>query len=305
MKKQPVNRIIKQLFTLSLSILFVPALFSSNFARAEISKSVGTGTVNWSTGKIRVTGSGVPPKEGLRSQKRLLARRSAVADAYRQLAKLLQEIKVDGTKLVEDYQTKSDLIRTQVSVLIKGAREVEQKDQNENNIKVIMEVNIYGVNSLASVMQPAIFKDKKIPQRSTRRESPQPLSISDIPKDINYTTEISGTYTGVIVDCRGLDVQPAISPSILDSKGQEIFIGNRALDPDFIITKGIVAYSSTIEEALMLKRVGKKPLILRAIETNGVNKTDAVLSNLASKLLLSADRTSDFLKDSNVVFVID
>ena len=51
---------------------------------------------DWNAGVIRATGMGVPTTGAVGAQARMLARRAAVADAYRQLLELTEGVQVDS-----------------------------------------------------------------------------------------------------------------------------------------------------------------------------------------------------------------
>ncbi len=73
----------------------------------------------------------------------------------------------------------------------------------------------------------------------------------------------SFAYTGLIIDAHGLEVYPTMSPMVYDTIGREIY-GKMNVDPDIVITHGIVGYTYSIEEA-MQEIAGEHPLIVRAV----------------------------------------
>ncbi|MBR3961267.1 MAG: LPP20 family lipoprotein, partial [Clostridia bacterium] len=79
---------------------------------------------NWNTGTIQVTGTGVsnPALARTSAHASMMARRAAVADAYRQLAEAVQGMQVDAETTVEQMMLTSDIVKTRVSAVIRGAR---------------------------------------------------------------------------------------------------------------------------------------------------------------------------------------
>ncbi|MBC7545786.1 MAG: hypothetical protein H7338_23895, partial [Candidatus Sericytochromatia bacterium] len=75
-----------------------PTVVSWQPAKADMVQSVGggKGSVDWTTGTIKVTGSGAPPDRGTTASKRLMALRAARADALRQLGEIINGVKVDS-----------------------------------------------------------------------------------------------------------------------------------------------------------------------------------------------------------------
>ncbi|MBQ7705869.1 MAG: hypothetical protein IJT73_10695 [Selenomonadaceae bacterium] len=107
-------------------------------------------------------------------------------------------------------------------------------------------------------------------------------------------------YTGVIIDCRGLGLQRAMSPVIKNENG-EIIYGDKDLDFDKITEIGMASYANNMNET---ERAGDHPLILQATKLNNFN-SNPVLSNADSNRLLIANEISGFLKDCKVVFLTD
>lgn len=257
----------------------------------DVVQKVGAdGEIDWSKGVIRVTGSGAPPDKGNAAQKRLMAKRAALSDARRQLLEVINGVHVSSETVVKDFVTESDVIKTKVEGVLQGAQQIgDEKYMSDGSVDVIMEVSLYGKNSLASVVMPEeVKKIKKDDEPDTKLEA----------------APIAEEYTSVIVDCKGLGVQPAMSPSIKDFDGGEVYIGDLPIDPDQVINEGIVAYAYNMGEAKKVERAGSKPLIIKASKVIGGFKADVVISNSEAKKLLGADAKSSFLKDFKVIFAI-
>jgi len=274
--------------------------------QAQAIQTMGAGTIDWTNGSMKVTGSGAPPAKGSAAQKRLMARRAAVADGYRQLAELINGVRVDSETIVKDFVTESDTIRTQVSALIKGAKIGDTRYLSDGSVEVDMMLGMYGRNSLSSVVQPTVLKDHQV-NHPTPAKTPEPTVVRTPEPPIEPSTpDYSGTgYTGVIIDCKGLGVAPGMSPMIMDANGKEVYIGDRPIDPDMVVNIGIVGYMRSMSEAKSSSRVGKNPLVIRANQAGGKTRVDAVLSSQNAQLLLQADSRKSFLSESKVIFVID
>lgn len=244
----------------------------------------GVGEIDWTTGVIKVTGSGAPPDRGSVAQKRLMAERAAIADAYRQLAEIINGVRVDSETVVKDFVTESDVIKTQVSAFIKGAQKVGKRYLSDGSVEVDMVVKLYGDSGLTKILEP-----------QKQKTTPPPPKVEPVP--------VSENYTGVIIDCRNLKLQPAMSPAILDKDGGEIYIGKLPIDPDKVINEGIVAYTSSMEQAKQSKRAGSNPLIIKAIKISGNFKSDVVIENKDAQTLLGANEKTKILDKANVVLL--
>ncbi len=75
---------------------------------------------------ISVTGQGVAPMNtSSPAQAYALAKRAAIADAYRAIAEKVQGVRIDGQDLVKDMMIKRSVIRTSVKAMVRNANVVE------------------------------------------------------------------------------------------------------------------------------------------------------------------------------------
>jgi len=75
---------------------------------------------------ISVTGQGVAPMNtSSPAQAYALAKRAAIADAYRAIAEKVQGVRIDGQDLIKDMMVKRSVIRTSVKAMVRNANVVE------------------------------------------------------------------------------------------------------------------------------------------------------------------------------------
>ncbi len=75
---------------------------------------------------ISVTGQGVAPMNTTSpAQAYALAKRAAVADAYRMIAEKVKGVRVDGEDLIKNMMVKRSTVRTSVQAMVKNANVVE------------------------------------------------------------------------------------------------------------------------------------------------------------------------------------
>lgn len=109
------------------------------------------------------------------------------------------------------------------------------------------------------------------------------------------------SYSGVIVDCRGLGLRTSASPVIKNENGKIIY-GDKNLDFDLINEIGMAEYTTSIQDSTA--RAGAHPLIVRAVKLDNFN-CNPVLSNNDAERVLLANGTSEFFKELKVVFLTD
>lgn len=112
------------------------------------------------------------------------------------------------------------------------------------------------------------------------------------------------TFTGLIVDARGLNARPALYPRILAEGGKTVY-DIATPNPNAAIDEGLVEYQRALEEAQKLSRVGTNPIIVKAKQIGGKYGADIVLSEEDARKILDANRQGRFLSKAKVVVVID
>lgn len=91
---------------------------------------------------ISVLGQGVAPMNtSSPAQAYALAKRAAVADAYRLIAEKVKGVKVDGQDTIENMMVKRSTVRTSVNAMIRNANVVETTFK-EGLCEVEMEITI-------------------------------------------------------------------------------------------------------------------------------------------------------------------
>lgn len=267
------------------------------------------GKIDWQYGVIYGKGVGpIPSNEPNRAKAYLKARRYAQMAALENLLMVIDRVRVDSTAYAEDFEVRSERIRTEVRGFVKGAELVSERMVTLNGapaVEVTMAVRMYGEEGLGRILLP------EAAAQSARASTPPPIVTRSVTAPVTpapaapQVAQPANAYTSVIIDTRGLGIRPAMSPKIRRQDGSEVW-GTVNASQDFVIDHGIVAYAKTLEEAKANRRAGGNPLILRAV---GYAKTpgrcDPVLSDNDVRLLLTANETSGFLNEYRVIFVID
>lgn len=253
---------------------------------------------DWNANKIQVTGMGVAPRNAVSpAHASMMARRAAIADGYRQLAEVIQGVQVDAETTVEQMMLKSDVVKTKVSTVVKGAQIVSEGELAGGGYSVTMEIPLFGGNnSLANAVieRTTVIEPFPAPAPDYVPPTPPAPSVPSVPSAPSV-----GKYTGLIVDCRGVgSLRPVMSPVILDANMKTIY-GHKNLDCDKIIREGMASYAHNQNDAV---RAGSNPLVVRAIGIDDLN-ADPILSMEDTNLVLYENETSHFLDNTAVVFL--
>ena len=118
-------------------------------------------------------------------------------------------------------------------------------------------------------------------------------------------------YTGLVVNAKGTRLQRGMTPSIYSEDGQLIFAGIGAGE-DQLVAKGLVAYATTLEEAVGHERLSvsdifpiRLPLVVDAQGVRGLPATDVVIGDADARLIERAASAYDFLGRFAIVIVHD
>lgn len=109
----------------------------------------------------------------------------------------------------------------------------------------------------------------------------------------------NGGFTGLIVDCRGLDLNPVMSPVIRNAENEPIY-GYKNLDYDKVVSIGMASYAKNLNENT--ERAGKNPLTVKAIRVENHNSYPVISTEDANKVLVE-NGASHFLDNCAVVFI--
>ena len=113
-------------------------------------------------------------------------------------------------------------------------------------------------------------------------------------------------YTGLLVDVRGLGLQPSIAPRVLSAAGHVIH-GAATVDRRLAADYGVAGYNDDIDRAYKSERLGGEaanPFVVRATGTAGRYSGDAILDNFDAAQVLQADEAGDFLRQGRVTFLL-
>jgi hypothetical protein len=220
-----------------------------------------------------------------------MALRAAKIDAYRNLLEVTKGVRVDSTTIVKDFTVESDIINAQVEGLVKGAKVVNQEYMSDGTVEVTVRMPLSGN-----------FSQVVIPKALDRRRSMAP---PDIPPSAPTTPAPAGeVFTGMVVDARGLQTRPAMSPKILDENGKEVY-GSMNVDREYAIQQGMSGYARDLTAAQSNPRVTNNPVSVKGLKTEGSGKSDIVISNSDAEKIRGASDNLLFLKKCRVMIVLD
>ncbi len=276
--------------------------------------SVTLAATDISSGKIVVEGIGGA------GQTMSNGYRAATVDAYRLIAEEVNGVQIDADTTVENSISTSDIIKTKVKGVVKGAKVVSRSVDGNGYYHVVMELPVYGgSNSLAAAVLPQVPQQGFLPPsdiipvdkiagvalkpESTEANAAAPTVPATQVPAVNQATVgnlygATGQYTGLIVDCSGMGLQTAMAPAIV-TEGRKIVYGLEKFSREQVLNRGYVGYSKSATEGV--GRAGSNPMVIKA---EGIERfCNPVISKEDAAKILAENQMNGFLSAGNVVFV--
>ncbi len=256
------------------------------------------GRINWTLGIIQAVGIGKPDETGSAQQldANIKALYHAKKNARRHLISIVRNIRIDSQRDVATIADTNYSISAKINEMVFKTPEIEKlrKYRADGTVEVHMQMGLYG--GLSQLVLPREIQqiESVKPVRKVRKSSIQPAGESFAPE----------TFTGLVIDARGIVLKPALVPRLLDENGQEVF-GAAFVSREFAVQRGTGVYSVDIKASRNNQRVGHHPLIVKGLRTSEPGHSDIIISNTNAAKLLSSSEHLLFLKECRVLIVVD
>lgn len=284
---------------MAMAVLFWPGLISPVRGEEPLTliEKTATGVIDWRSGRIRATGFQAPeditPGETSAERRLLSGAREA---ARRNLLAVLAELRVDSAHRLGELYAHDSIVMPKIRQMVKNAQAVNQRYLIDGTAAVTLELSMKG--GFAQLVLPDEIKQIE----SIKTVSPERSGA--IPDRDAPAGGATGSYTGLVVDARGLRVSPTLYPRIYDESGQEIY-GSAFASREFAVQYGLVLYEDSPDAAVLLPRVADRPLMVKGLRTTQPGLTDIIISNADASAIRSRSDHLAFLKKCRVVIVID
>jgi hypothetical protein len=232
----------------------------------------GSATVDWQEQVLKATGSGAPDMRSLSpAQARLGAENAAKLDALRNLLAQAKGIRISADRTVGDAMAQ-DEVKGRVEGAVKGFRIVKRRYYSDQGVEMDVEVPLSGIAQAVHTTE-------------------EPASSAIAGK--------AGTsrHTGLLVDARGLNAQPALAPRLLDESGAVLY-GPATLSDAARKESAPARYFKTLELASKAPALGATPLVVKAARAQG---SDVLLGAAEAKAV--QDLSAQVLAEGRVAIV--
>ncbi len=253
-----------KIFVRILFLVFVLQIYSVSSANASEENYIETEGVAY-------------PEVGLSLNQ---LRRIAIMDAYRYLAEQVDTLHVTSKTTVKNLRELDESISAKVDAALRGAQVVSvTRDARDGSFHAFVRMSIYGSNQSlsAAVLQENIVKEEFLK-----------------PKITNLRSEIH--YSGLVIDCRGLNLALAVTPAIKSVSGIEVY-AYKNIGYQTTVEKGLIEYSNSMDSS----RAGSSPLVVKAAKISG--GCDVIVSDEDANKILAANQVANILANCAVVLV--
>ncbi len=260
-------------------------------------QQMANGMVDWQKGLVTAVGVGAPPPNAVNmAQARAMAVRAATVVARRNLLEIVKGVSIDSQTTVENYMVTSDLIRTQVRGFLQNSQILDTAYMSDGSVEVTVGISLRG--GFANVITPPT-----VPFKQTPAPAPVSTPAPEQPK-AEVPAQPVVVFTGMLVDARGFSARPAMSPKVLDENGNEVY-GSALVSREYAIQQGMAGYAKDESLASQNPRIADHPLAVKAVNTEGTNKTNLVISNEDANKIRELVASQNFLEKCRVMILLD
>ena len=322
-----------------LKILVIAlGVFTAHVSRAEdyIEWVAANSGVNWTNGSAVAEGAGLAKPGTPPSLAKMMACRAALVDGQRNLLESLQGVRVEGITMVDKLMLESDLIKSSVEGTLKGAVMTSRRPQADGTCEVTLTAPIAGnfardiyqtvlapneqsSTPIKSAIQQALFSTidsvlGAVASSAQANESDIDTVVAQLTRRLDALEAMMtdqkglpkagrGKPTGLVIDARGSNFIPSMSPKIRKLRAGVIYpsISNQQALAD----RGqlVSLFTRDVETAQQHPIVGARPVVLKALRTWGDTRTEIVLNSEGSRRLEKMIQDG-IMQDAGVIIVL-
>ncbi len=248
-----------------------------------------TGKIDWRTGKVTAVGKASP--QGNREGAQEAVPGSARADANRNIIDILKQVKIASALTVGEYASQNDVILAGIEKTARDSVITRQYYTSVLDVEITMETSLLG-GFLQLVLPDEIRQISKISEEKPGKTEQKPVTgMGNIP------------YTGLIIDARGLGLEPLLYPTLVSEQGNEIYSA-LFISREFAVQYGVCTYVCSLEEAVQAERIGSHPLTIKGLRKSSNENSSIVISMADAKQIEKATERHVFLKECRVTIVL-
>jgi hypothetical protein len=238
--------------------------------------------LDWTQNYIESTGTAIAPDGAKGAQAKALAQRGAIVDLQRNLLEFIAGIQVDARTTMDGFMA-SDRVRSEVHGVIRNVELLDGTWDGES----------YTVSGRIRLTPLRNVVAANIPQ------NPVSIAIVEEERKAPPAKKTAGNFTGLIIDARHLQLIPAMTFDVLDTKGRAVY-GIEFTDRQHYLQSGLCAYFNNINYAKGDLHVGTNPIVVKAVRLASGNVDIVISDSDAAKVRGSS---YDFRRECKVIVV--
>jgi hypothetical protein len=289
--------------------IFFLVLVLVGWCLIPLAHAAGDGEINWVDGYISAIGSGAAAVKGNMAQLRPMAKRAAVADAYRSLLETIKGVKIDSSTTVENFMVSQDIIRTQVEGVVKNTKLFKEtfEPQPDGSLLATVEIRlcITACSGQRSLVE-ALNIDQRNEAPSIPQKQLQEVPVVDVPKppkEYKIIYDSSQPVTGIVFSLEGRIFDRVLLPVIVAEELGDSLVtvySAKRVSPSVIRTYGTVRYADSVEQARSNQRLGNNAMIIPASRITKENMI--VIKGEAARLIKeTTSHGNDYLSEAKIV----
>lgn len=242
-------------------------------ALPPVVQALSAGTLNWTTLELCSSATEANSSGSMAGYEALEGR--ARAELGPRMLDLAREVRIDGERTSGDLMSSTQAVadKLDANVSLWEVTEARYYTSGRVDVEVCLPVHAW--------LRPALARMGTGADRASPPEVP---------------------ITGLIVDARGLEVQPAVAPEIRDPAGAVLYAA--AFMTSFAASqRAPVVYVTDPADPVAVRRAGEQPVIVHAASV--ADEVNLVLDAPGSVALRKAAGAAGFLAQGTVVVVVD
>lgn len=258
----------------------------------EISEPFDNGWIDWSNGTVWADGIHAPKERGERPtspEEREHYVNRAVREAKENLSTILRKLTIHGETTGGDVMGTNREILAQVDLMFLSTPITGKRFLTDGSVEVTVSFPLRGA-----------FSQLILPEEIRQIDPIKPL----FPPRETKETEPRTSYTGLIVDARGIDARPGLAPRVVTKSGEEVY-GPTIISREYAVQRGVATYERTLTHAAQGLFADENPLVVTGIGTTSLARTDIVISREDAARIRSDAAHTTFLSQCRVVIVLD
>ena len=185
-------------------------------------------------------------------------------------------------------------IAEKIDEMVRSAPVVQQNFRSDGAAEIVIELSLYGG-----------FAQLVLPEDIRHFEAIQSVQADQAESNAEAKAKAVGPpFGGLIIDARGLGVNPAMMFAVLDENGKPVY-GSAYVSREYAVQWGMAAYVTQIPGGKAFPRVTPRPLVIKGLRAVGAARTDVVISNADAAKLKGAVENLILLRQGRVAVVLD